>query len=448
MMSGAAIWAAAGLFCGPAAAADPDVLTVRTAEAKLFAQPVKIAPVIETLKSGAELLVLHRKGDWFAVSLPDQRLGWVHQSSFTAEAPAPAASAEPPETASSGAPERTATLAAASGRVRKAPSLQAPLAFGLRRGSRFTVTDQQGDWYHIRSAGGQTGWIYHTLVAFASPPPSEPEAPGAEGEAPTPTGTAAAAPEGGGEDAASAPAEGASPEVASEADGLRTAVLKVRSGRVRTGPSKDAPTAFGILRGTRVTVTETEGEWHRILLPDGRSGWASQTMFEIVEAPEAMGDADSGKAEPPPAASETQRTLKPKTGEKSAAAATPKAETTAAAPEAASAREIRAIHFETTPEGHETIRFELNGFHPPKTYTLDGRDAPMVVCEFENTRLSPGIGGSIPANGVLVKGISVRQPGGAGSPVLVEASLDPRFKYSVDQVFFKKSNLYVMTFKK
>ena len=73
---------------------------------------------------------------------------------------------------------------------------------------------------------------------------------------------------------------------------------------------------------------------------------------------------------------------------------------------------------------------------------------PMVVCEFADTRLSPGIGRTVPANGILVTGISIRQSGGADSPVLVEAALDPRFKYSVDQVFFKKTNLYVMTFKK
>ena len=50
---------------------------------KLYAQPVKIAPVMETLEKGAKVLVLHQKGDWYAVSLPDQRLGWAHQSIFT-----------------------------------------------------------------------------------------------------------------------------------------------------------------------------------------------------------------------------------------------------------------------------------------------------------------------------------------------------------------------------
>lgn len=453
MMAGAAFWAAAGLFCGPAAAADPDVLTVRTAEAKLFAQPVKIAPVLETLKSGTELLVLHRKGEWVAVSLPDQRLGWVHQGSFTAETAAPPAAADGLGTASSGAPGRTATLKAASGRVRKAPSLEAPLAFGLSRGSRFTVTDRQGDWYHIRSAGGQTGWIYHTLVAFPPPPPAESEAPGAGAEAPSSPEIAAAepaAPEPGGEaaEAEAASADAVTEQGAAGEDDTLSVILKARSGRVRNGPSKDSPTAFGILRGTRAMVTETEGDWYRIQLPDGRSGWASRTMFEIEETRKAAGDAEAGKPEPPSAAAEGPKILKPKTGDKPAASPAPAEATAAASPEAPPAGEIRAIRFETTPEGHETIRFELNGFHPPKTYTLDDKAVPVVVCEFEDIRLSPGIGGSVPANGVLVKGISIRQPGGKGSPVLVEASLDPRFKYSVDQVFFKKSNLYVMTFKK
>jgi hypothetical protein len=71
-----------------------------------------------------------------------------------------------------------------------------------------------------------------------------------------------------------------------------------------------------------------------------------------------------------------------------------------------------------------------------------------VVCEFADTRLSPNIGSTVPGRGELVKAVSVRRDGGANSPVRIEAAIDPRFKYSVDQFFFKKENRYVITFKK
>ncbi|WP_373499261.1 SH3 domain-containing protein [Desulfococcus sp.] len=476
VMLGLAFWASAGLLrCPTLSADDPGVRIVRTSEAKLHAQPVKIAPVLEMLKPGAELLVLYRKGEWIAVSLPDQRLGWVHQSIFTAEKSTAEAAAVTPEASSPGVPGRTATLKAASGRVRKAPSLNAPLAFGLNRGSRFTVLAKQGDWYHIQAESGQTGWLYHTLAAFTSPPPpAEAEAPpvdeepdgAAEG---TPSQAETAATESGaGEPGTPAPAPDTPPsQPESDAADTGTAaanpaaskgasgegngpavILKARSGRVRTGPSKSSPTVFGIPRGTRAVVTETEGAWYRILLSDGRTGWASKTMFDIVDDKEFRKDEATPKDAPVAARPEESKTLKRKSGEKPAAAEQPKTETASAPAEAPSEKEIRAIRFETTPEGNENIIFELNGFHPPKTYTLDDQSVPMVVCEFADTRLSPGIGSAIPANGILVTGISIRGSGGAGSPVLVEAALDPRFKYSVDQVFFKKTNLYVMTFKK
>ena len=345
VMTGLAFWAAAGLlYCPALLADDPDVLTVRSAEARLFAQPVKIAPVIETLKPGVELLVLHRKGEWFAVSMADQRLGWVHQSIFTAEKSTAGDAAKAPEGASPEQPGRNAALKAASGRVRKAPSMDAPLAFGLTRGNRFSVLAKQGDWYHIQAESGQTGWIYHTLVSFTSPPPPEEAETPAVGDSPSgaepPGGATGGIPSeaesGAGEPetpgragqpsrtrsaaadirmAATDPA--ASKGASGEGDGL-SVILKARSGRVRTGPSKSSPTSFGILRGTRAVVTETEGTWYRILLSDGRTGWASKTMFDIVDDKEIRKDEatrkDAPTAAPPEGIENPQKENRRKTG--------------------------------------------------------------------------------------------------------------------------------------
>ena len=490
-------------------------MTVQTVEGKLYAQPVKIAPVMETLEKGAKVLVLHQKGDWYAVSLPDQRLGWAHQSIFTPEktiaktepppraeadeASAPAPEDETPEASASLAAGQNAVLKVASGRVRNAPSRDAGLAFGLIKGDPFTVLAKQGDWYQIRTAKDQTGWVYHTLVQFLSPaPPSVPETPEAGGEdsAPTATENAAAVegPPSQSEDAESeaedgmasadstssesedaavetenaaasaesapsenkkAPAEDQEPvaaagtvppeaeKAATTPDGGFTVALKVRSGRVRTGPSLSSPTAFSIPRGTRARVTETEGGWHHILLPDGRTGWSYKTMFDIVGekdviAPEAPENAGAAESAPPVVA---EKTMEKQTAAVKEVAAPPQSE-------APAAKEIKGIRFKITPEGDENIVFELDAFNPPKTYTVDDNNVPKVVCEFADTRLSPGIGKSVSTNGKLVKALSIRQPGGGNSPIRVEASLDPRFQYSVDQVFFKKTNLYIITFKK
>ena len=161
-LSGLALYAAATLFgCPSLFAEEAGVLTVQTAEGKLYAQPVKIAPVMETLEKGAKVLVLYQKGEWYAVSLPDQRLGWAHQSIFTPEKTVAETASAPktkaPEASAPAPAGRNAVLKVTSGRVRNAPSRDAGLAFGLIKGDPFTVLAKQGDWYQIRTAKGQTG---------------------------------------------------------------------------------------------------------------------------------------------------------------------------------------------------------------------------------------------------------------------------------------------------
>lgn len=50
-------------------------------------------------------------------------------------------------------------------RVRQAPSTESPIAFRLRRGDRVIVDRKQGEWYHIKHFGGQTGWAHKNLFA-------------------------------------------------------------------------------------------------------------------------------------------------------------------------------------------------------------------------------------------------------------------------------------------
>ena len=427
-LSGLALYAAAALPGCPLLLADETkVLTVRSADGNLYAQPVKIAEVIERLREGTQVLALHQKGEWYAVSLADQRLGWAHQSIFAQEdsiadiettaeiatateigttadieATAPVETlseidtAEIPPSAQTG---RSAVLRVNSGRVRSAPSLDAEIEFGLARNDPFEVLAEEGEWYQIKTEGGRTGWIYHTLVQFL--PDSPPS--GAREDSVQPTTEKAAV------TAENAPLE----TEKSPAPGEEQLIveLRVSSGRVRTAPSKTSSTAFTIPRGTRAIVTKTEAGWYHILLPDGRTGWSYMKLYDIVS--------ENGVN-------------------------TPEIRTEASA----SVKEIKNIRFESKPDGDETIIFVLNSFNPPNTFTVEDKHMPMVVCEFAETRLAPDIGSSIPVDGNLVTALSIRKPGDRHSPLRVEAILDPRFKYSVEQVFFKKSNVYVMNFKK
>ena len=53
-------------------------------------------------------------------------------------------------------------------------------------------------------------------------------------------------------------------------------------------------------------------------------------------------------------------------------------------------KKIMDIRFEVTQEGEEKVIFALNGFYPPKSFSIEG-DQPRVVCDFFGTRLANSI---------------------------------------------------------
>ncbi len=51
---------------------------------------------------------------------------------------------------------------------------------------------------------------------------------------------------------------------------------------VRSSPSEDGELLFALNSGTRVGILEKRGDWYRIILEDGNSGWANMQGIEPV----------------------------------------------------------------------------------------------------------------------------------------------------------------------
>ena len=65
------------------------------------------------------------------------------------------------------------TVMVVAGNVRGGPSVKEAVIFRAARGDRLQVTDQKGNWYAVRTGGGQSGWAHRTLFSTSSPPPSK-----------------------------------------------------------------------------------------------------------------------------------------------------------------------------------------------------------------------------------------------------------------------------------
>jgi hypothetical protein len=70
-----------------------------------------------------------------------------------------------------------------------------------------------------------------------------------------------------------------------------------------------------------------------------------------------------------------------------------------------------------------------------------------VVCDFYNVSIADSIDSIIPVNGKLIRKIRIGIHKGPRPKVRVVVDLDPDKKYSVEQVFFKQSNRYSLTFR-
>ncbi|GBC59527.1 hypothetical protein DENIS_0466 [Desulfonema ishimotonii] len=183
-------------------------------------------------------------------------------------------------------------------------------------------------------------------------------------------------------------------ETKEEASALYQAVLKIKSGRVREAPFPEAPVKFSIEAGTLVSVIAEQDSWYHIRLEDGRTGWSRQRLFS--------------------------RDLP---------------------------RRIESIQVSSEPDGSEKVVFRLNGFYPPKTFAMEEDNIPKVVCDFFDTGLARGVRKKFRVDGALLQQIRTGIHDTPRAKIRVVMDLNPSKKYSVDQVFFKKNNIYTLTFR-
>ncbi|MGE0085716.1 MAG: SH3 domain-containing protein [Desulfococcaceae bacterium] len=352
----------------------------------MYIRPAESASVVDTLKQGDRITVIGREGEWYMARLPDQRLGWVHESLFRElpeentdlpEPPPPPPSAEQQIQEEERLSEKKsvhefqAEVKVPSARIRENPSLSSDVNFGLQKGEKVTVMAREKNWYHIRSGDGRTGWGFHSLFRIpdeADELPAETAVPASERKTP----------------------DGKLPF---------QAVTKIEMARIRENPSFEADVLFRIKKGKKVTVTDVKDDWFRIENEEGKSGWAHHLHFSRL--PSAVGTSPV----------------------------------------------ISSIRFETDSDESEKVIIALNSFHPPdETFPLD-EEIPKVVCDFYEVSVADGIDRVISVNGKMIHTIRLGIHKGSRPKVRVVVDLDPQKKYSVEQVFFKKDNLYTLIFK-
>jgi len=176
--------------------------------------------------------------------------------------------------------------------------------------------------------------------------------------------------------------------------------VDVATGRVRKEPNLQADIVFRLRQGARVQVKGLQQDWFLIEDVNGRSGWAHQKLF--VPAPASL---------PDPATSQIL---------------------------------IKAVRHLSVSTQTEKVLFELSGFHPPQTFTING-DRPRLVCDFKKARLGPGVKPQVSVNGTLIKDIRIARHQGHPSKVRIVLDLVPDRAYEVEQIFYQQESQFILT---
>ncbi|MCF8052893.1 MAG: SH3 domain-containing protein [Desulfobacterales bacterium] len=228
----------------------PAMLTVSADIGRIRTRPSLESPVLFLVQKNEQMQRIMEKGEWYQVAGGGSVGGWAHKSLFEPgqETEAPPSIIDAKETISP-APaslrplrNHNRTVAVDVAMVRQEPSAQAPIRFRLYGQEKVEVLSAEKEWLQIRRINGWIGWAHESLFL-----PAQKEAGG---------GSVSEWP-------------GSSP----------TLTVGVDVAMVRTAPSADAPRAFRVVENMQVRLFEQQGDWVRIAMKNGWSGWAHKSLF-------------------------------------------------------------------------------------------------------------------------------------------------------------------------
>ncbi len=135
-----------------------------------------------------------------------------------------------------GAAASVAVVDASSLNVRSGPGPQHGISDRVIKGDQLPVLEQRGDWYKVRLASGSAGWVAGWLV-----------------------------------------------NIKEEQVVIKTGVLNVRG-----GPGTGNAKVGTVHSGNKLQVLDSSGDWYKVKLPSGSSGWVAGWLVEVetTQAPE------------------------------------------------------------------------------------------------------------------------------------------------------------------
>ncbi len=185
-----------------------------------------------------------------------------------------------------------------------------------------------------------------------------------------------------------------------KADSEKELLVVVAAAGIRKEPGPKNDLFFPVRDAEKLTLLESLDSWLMVKLESGQTGWIHRN--HVAPAPEAESARKSGPAT------------------------------------------IEAIGGDVSEDRQESVKILLDRFSPPETFVLEGEN-PRIVCDFFAAVPHPDIEPEMVLKGDFISKIRIGAYAEPEKKVRVVLDLVPSKNYEVQQIFFEKENLYVLS---
>lgn len=205
---------------------DASVVNVRTGPGLSY-------DIMTQVTGGEKVTMLTEENEWYKVRISNDQIGWI--ASWLIE-----------NTEVSAATNKIGIVTGEEVNIRSESNLDSEILGKVANGTELTVLFQQEGWTQIQYYG-QVAWISSDLIKI--------------NETPLATTTVASAEDN------SAP--------------IQTVTTRSSGTNIRSGPSVESTVVTTVDKGESFTYLSTEGDWYKITLADGQTGYVANWVVDL-----------------------------------------------------------------------------------------------------------------------------------------------------------------------
>ncbi len=228
-----------------------DTAVVASATVNVRSGPGTNYNIVTQVSSGDRLPIATQSGDWYYVSRSSGEKGWIAGWLVNVE-----------KTTQTQVPQSSGQIAVVSGssvNIRSGPDTSYGIITQAGLGERLPVLDKSGDWYKISLSSGASGWVAGWLVAVGTPIV----------QTSTPVNSTTPSTNGG------------------SAGSGKVAVVTGSIVNVRNGPGTTNAVVGQVSQGNSLPFLEQSGDWYRVKLSNGSTGWVAGWLASLQSVPAA-----------------------------------------------------------------------------------------------------------------------------------------------------------------